>query len=109
MVESGDPPLSAEAAEEARRDKLKQAGDAYFQALLAAEEAQSDAGTHPAAPKPTVPSSIPLHLHDPDFLQVEAVVEGSKVYVLGTLLVASQAASLVFIKVRAVALRWGSQ
>lgn len=68
----------------------------YFAKVLA----QSESGKDPfqAPPPPARPRDIESIL-DPDLETVGAVLEGSRLYVLSALYIASQGASLVLLKV----------
>lgn len=94
---AADPLLGAE---EARREKLKKAGEAYFEKILAGQRARDPPlpASKPASGPKADGAAVPF---DDTFHTVGAVVESAlvKQYVLGTVYVACQAAGLVFAKV----------
>eukprot|EP00887_Chlorella_sp_A99_P008285 scaffold12.g8285.t1 len=114
-MEAPAAPAAKPEASKSRSELLRAAGDAYFKRILEQEEGR--AASRPGAGAPLLPAAAAAPpgglaapagaaapalpkapAFDTDFLQVEAVVEGSRTYVLGTLLVIGQAAGLVFVK-----------
>jgi hypothetical protein len=91
--------------EAARKEKLRVAGEEYFQRILAqtgtANLPPQSTKERPSGPALSVPG------YDPDLEQIGGIVEGARTYLLGTLFVISQAASIVFIKVRAACRHMG--
>lgn len=85
--------------EDVRREKLKQAGAAYFEKVLA----QTNRGKGTTGAKEGLKQALP-ETFDDTFETVGAVVEGSKLYVLGTVYVASLSSGMVFTKVGDAAL-----
>lgn len=79
--------------EDVRREKLKQAGAAYFEKVLA----QTNRGKGTTGAKEGLKQALP-ETFDDTFETVGAVVEGSKLYVLGTVYVASLSSGMVFTK-----------
>lgn len=95
MADSNDVSAQGEPVnpEQARREKLKKAGEAYFERILA------QAGSEAIPPKSKFTALPPVSSVDQDLEAVGAVVEGARNYIIGTIFVASLAVVPVFAKV----------
>ncbi|KAK9842318.1 hypothetical protein WJX81_006380 [Elliptochloris bilobata] len=94
-----EPPATSAASaspgkEDARKEKLRKAGQEYFEKVLA----QANQGKQSHIEPPRARRRAPVDVEDPDLKTVGLVLEGTRLYFFGGVLLAASAASPVLIK-----------